>query len=99
MEFQEKEYDFLTTPLWIDRGLEAIKKMASLKAQIDVKKRQEKVLREELRIATQRVNLFEKIKIPEAKENIRIITIYLGDQQTAAVIRGKFAKSKMAKKS
>jgi V/A-type H+-transporting ATPase subunit D len=39
------------------------------------------------------VNLFEKVKIPETKENIRMIRIYLGDQQTAAVVRGKIAKA------
>jgi V/A-type H+-transporting ATPase subunit D len=47
-----------------------------------------------LRITNQRVNLFEKIKIPEAKENIRMIRIYLGDQQTAGVARAKIAKRK-----
>ncbi|MBU1147018.1 MAG: hypothetical protein KKD11_01570, partial [Candidatus Omnitrophica bacterium] len=46
-------------------------------------------------IATQRVNLFEKIKIPACKENIRLIRIYLGDQQTNAVGRSKIAKKKI----
>ena len=49
----------------------------------------------ELRVTTQRVNLFEKVKIPECSENIRVIQIYLGDQQTAAVGRSKIAKRKM----
>ncbi|MBJ2357584.1 V-type ATP synthase subunit D, partial [Sphaerochaeta sp. S2] len=35
------------------------------------------------------------VKIPEAKDNIRRIAIYLGDQQTAAVVRGKIAKKKL----
>ena len=41
------------------------------------------------------MNLFEKVKIPEAKENIRVIGIYLGDQQTSSVVRGKIAKKKL----
>jgi len=40
------------------------------------------------------VNLFEKVKIPEAKENIRAINIFLGDQQTTGVARSKLAKGK-----
>ena len=52
-------------------------------------------LERELRATAQRVNLFEKVKIPEAKENIRVIGIYLGDQQTSAVVRGKIAKKKL----
>ncbi len=55
------------------------------------------LLEDELRITSQRVNLFEKVKIPETKENIRKIGIYLGDQQTAAVVRGKIAKKKLVK--
>ena len=47
---------------------------------------------EELRTTSQRVNLFERVKIPECKENIRVIKIFLGDEQTAAVVRGKIAK-------
>ena len=58
-----------------------------------------RLLGEELRITTQRVNLFEKVKIPDTKENIRLIQIYMGDQQTAAVVRGKMAKNKLVKVS
>jgi V/A-type H+-transporting ATPase subunit D len=48
-----------------------------------------------LRITTQRVNLFEKVKIPGAKEAIRLIKIYIGDQMTNAVGRSKIAKNKI----
>ena len=53
------------------------------------------LLENELRATSQRVNLFEKVKIPEAKENIRVIGVFLGDQQTAAVVRGKISKKKL----
>jgi vacuolar-type H+-ATPase subunit D/Vma8 len=43
----------------------------------------------------QRVNLFEKIKIPEAREAVRRIRIHLGDEMTAAVGRAKIAKRKL----
>ena len=51
-------------------------------------------LTQELTTTSQRVNLFEKVKIPECRENIRIIRIHLGDEQTAAVARGKLAKKR-----
>jgi V/A-type H+-transporting ATPase subunit D len=56
---------------------------------------QQRRLEKELRITTQRVNLFEKVKIPETKGSIKKIRVYLGDQQTAAVVRGKIAKRGM----
>ena len=48
----------------------------------------------ELRTTSQRVNLFEKVKIPECRENIRRIRIMLGDLETSAVARSKIAKRK-----
>ncbi len=56
------------------------------------------MLLKEFRVTSQRVNLFEKVMIPTAKANIKKINIYLGDQQTAAVVRGKIAKSNLIKK-
>ena len=50
-------------------------------------------------MTSQRVNLFEKVKIPEAIESIRRINIYLGDQQTAAVVRGKIAKKNLLQRA
>ncbi|MGB3975258.1 MAG: V-type ATP synthase subunit D [bacterium] len=96
--FKEKEYDLYRTPLWVDRGLNAVKVQIKRKAEIAVLGRKEEILGEELRITVQRIKLFEEVKIPEALENIRVIQIFLGDQQTAAVVRGKIAKTKIAKK-
>ena len=98
VEFDEKPYDFLLTPLWVDKGIEAIKEMISLKARLLVYQEQADILKEELRITTQRVNLFEKIKIPQAEESIRVIHIALGELQTAEVVRGKIAKAKIERK-
>jgi V/A-type H+-transporting ATPase subunit D len=91
----KKEYDLLHYPLWVDYALETLEKILALRAQIKILLRQQEVLRNELRITAQRVNLFEKVMIPQTKNNIRIINIYLGDLQTASVVRGKLAKSKI----
>jgi len=97
--FDEKEYDLLRTPLWVDFGLEAVKKLAALNAKHEILKVQRDLIREELRITTQRVNLFEKVKIPETIENIRVIRIFLGDLQTAGVVTGKIAKKKIEERA
>ena len=99
LTFDKIEYDIFKLPLWIDKGLVAIKDMAAFDAEIEVLREQIRLLGDELRVTTQRVNLFEKVKIPDTKENIRKIQIYLGDQQTAAVVRGKMAKNKIVKVS
>lgn len=93
-EFGRVEYDLFLTPFWIDAGLETLKGIVSLREEIRVIELGISVLRHELRITTQRVNLFEKVKIPEAKEAIRLIKIFIGDQMTSAVGRSKIAKNK-----
>ncbi|MFH1504108.1 MAG: V-type ATP synthase subunit D [Candidatus Omnitrophota bacterium] len=99
VEFDVAEYDFLTMPLWVDKGIEVCKKEIELKVQIAIYHKQAQMLKDELRITTQRVNLFEKVKIPQARENIRVINIYTGEMQKAGVVRGKIAKAKIDKQN
>ena len=95
MAFAHPDYDLFLTPLWVDSGLEALRVIVALDAEIAVIERGMEVLKRELRITTQHVNLFEKIKIPEAQEAIRVIKIYIGDQMANAVGRSKIAKRKI----
>lgn len=95
LTFKDISYDLNNYPLWVDRGIAALKDCARFDAIVMTKQKQIDLLSTELRTTSQRVNLFEKVKIPEAKNNIRVIGIFLGDQQTAAVVRGKIAKKKI----
>ena len=95
LQFREIDYDPGDYPLWVDTAVVKLQEIAGLDAEAKTLRRRAELLEQELRVTSQRVNLFEKVKIPEAKENIRIIGIYLGDQQTAAVVRGKIAKNKL----
>ncbi len=98
VEFEDVPYDFFTTPLWVDRSLSILKEQIARRIKIKILQEQIEVLQQELRVTIQRINLFEKVKIPETRENIRIIQIFLGDAQTAEVVRGKIAKSKIQSK-
>jgi V/A-type H+-transporting ATPase subunit D len=92
--FARAPLDLFATPPWFDDAVEALEQRVRLELEAAVLREQRRRLAEELRTTAQRVNLFEKIKIPEARENIRVIKIFLGDEQTAAVARAKFAKSR-----
>jgi len=97
-DFNEKPYDLIAMPFWLDAGLEALKQSILLKLQLGVLKEQLEIISQELTTTVQRINLFEKVKIPETQENIRKIRIFLGDQQTAGVVRGKMTKSKLTRR-
>lgn len=95
VEFPKARYDLFVMPLWVDTAIDELRALVSLQEEIRIVEEGIAVLREELRITTQRVNLFEKVKIPEAREAIRLIKIFLGDQMTNAIGRSKIAKDKI----
>ena len=95
LTFKDINYDVDDYPLWVDTAVFKLREIARLDALVSTLRKQTELLEKELRTTSQRVNLFEKVKIPEAKENIRVIQVYLGDQQTAAVVRGKISKKKL----
>ena len=95
-DFSRGDYDFYSTPLWVDIAADYIEKAISLDLEAEVLDEQVRLLESELRATSQRVNLFEKVKIPETQRNIKKISIYLADQQVSAVVRSKISKRKIA---
>ncbi len=95
VEFERAQPDLFQSPPWVDDALDALERLIRLKAARAVLEVQAERLGAELRVSTQRVNLFEKVKIPACTDNIRVIRIFLGDEQTAAVARAKLAKNKL----
>lgn len=94
--FPEAKYSLFGTPAWVDRALADLRDMSAHRAHLDVLDEEYSLLDHELTRIIQRVNLFEKVKIPESQNAIRVIRIKLGDEMTAAVGRAKIAKSKLA---
>lgn len=94
-DFARGDYDLYSTPLWIDLAANKMEQSLALDLEAEVLDEQIRLLLRELRTTTQRVNLFEKVKIPDTKTNIKSITVYLGDQQVAAVVRGKISKKNL----
>ncbi len=95
-DFMRSDYDLYTTPLWVDLAANHMEKAISLDLEAQVLDQQVALLERELRATSQRVNLFEKVKIPEAQQNIKKISIYMADQQVSAVVRSKISKRKIA---
>jgi V/A-type H+-transporting ATPase subunit D len=98
-DFSRSDYDLYKTPLWVDIAANHMERAMSLDLEAEVLDEQVRLLEVELRATSQRVNLFEKVKIPETKENIRKIGVYMADQQVAAVVRSKISKRKIALRS
>ena len=95
IETDVKEVDPWSTPAWVDDAVSTTTQILSLECERAIFEEQRRLIAAELQQTSQRVNLFEKVKIPQCKEAIRVIKIALGDEQTAAVTRGKIAKSRV----
>ncbi len=93
--FEPAAYSLFDTPLWFESAILGIKELITIREKIKIAQEKKQALEKELREVSIRVNLFEKILIPRALENIKKIKIFLGDQQLAAVSQAKVAKKKI----
>ena len=91
--------DLHTTEPVLDAAIEALEHLTRLRLEREVLEARRERLARELRVTSQRVNLFEKVKVPEAESAIRTIRIALGDMQAAEVVRAKIAKAKASAKA
>lgn len=97
--FKEPTYHLFDTPFWFDDALMLTRSLVSAKERIYVAKEKKKLLEQELREVSIRVNLFEKIMIPRTLGNIKKIKVFLGDQQLAAISQAKVAKRKILERA
>lgn len=94
VDFEVALYSMLAKPFWVDFLVDAGKHLVELRLRSQVAEERVRLLAEAVRTVTQRVNLFEKVLIPTAEDNIRKINIFLADAQRVSVVRSKIAKAK-----
>ena len=87
-------YSLLATPPWVDTLVQRLKDATEQRIRAEVAEQRVVILEVAVRRITQRVNLFEKILIPTAKQNIQKIRIFLGDAERASIVTAKIAKKK-----
>jgi V/A-type H+-transporting ATPase subunit D len=94
IECSVADYSRLATPPWIDTLVQRLKDTTEQRMRAEIAGERRNILQVQVRRITQRVNLFEKILIPTAKQNIQKIRIFLGDAERASVVTSKLAKKK-----
>lgn len=98
LTFNPVEYGLFEAPVWLDSAVLRLQKLVEEEIKVFIAYEKKAALEKELREVSIRVNLFEKVMIPKALGNIKMIKVFLGDQQLAAVARAKVAKSKIEAK-
>jgi len=99
VEFDVASYSMLSTPFWFDELVVCLKASATYRLRLQVYRERVRRMQGALRRVSQRVNLFEKVLIPNARRDIARIKIYLSDVERAAVVTSKIAKAKRARET
>ncbi len=94
LTFEDIEVDLLSTPLWVDAAMEVIRDQKTNRILVEIEERNLDLIREELAEARRMKNALKEVFIPETKENIRKIEIYLGDVERLAIGCAKLVKKK-----
>lgn len=90
--FSEPPYSVFATAYSFETVLDRLRAAISLREELRILKEQEKIISDGFRKTSQRINLYEQRLIPQCREALRKIAVYLQDQQAAAVGVAKTAK-------
>lgn len=92
-----KPYSFLATNHWMDHFSRLLIKATTLELHQKILNKRLVLLNKGVQKTTQRLNLFDKVLIPQAQHNIKKIRIVLSDNERAGVVTSKIAKNKRLK--
>ncbi|MDP2854766.1 MAG: V-type ATP synthase subunit D [Smithellaceae bacterium] len=90
--FGDLSYSAFATAYSFEIVLKRLREAIRRRERLRILLEQERILAEGFRKTSQRINLYEQRLIPECREALRKIAVYLQDQQAAAVGVAKVAK-------
>lgn len=96
VKFSVNKFSLFSLPSWIPSGVDLMKRVAELRIKIEVAKKKVEILEYARKKTTQKVNLYEKVQIPEYQESILKIKRYLEDDDNLSKSSQKILKTRMA---
>lgn len=94
LSFKDIELPYFQTSPWLIGSVPIVKAYLQAEAHVRLLNEEDRVVQNELRKTTQKVNLFDQVLVPNTKMAIRRIKIALQDEEVAMVSRGKIAKAR-----
>lgn len=96
IKFKLAEVSWWNLPAWIPGGIALLKEAIRLKLRTDILLEQIKVLENARKKTTQKVNLYEKVQIPEYEDAIMKIKRFLEDKENISKAAQKIVKNRKA---
>jgi len=97
VDFDITRFSLITTPSWLPAGLMLLKQAAALQVKIDVARKKVEILEYARKKTTQKVNLYEKVQIPEYQQAILKIKRFMEDEENLAMSSQKILKERLAR--
>jgi len=97
--FEEKPFSRHASPNWFPAGIEILKSLMDLRLRRRFLTKKFELLDYARKKTTQKVNLYEKVQIPEYNEAILKIKRYLEDEENLAKSSQKILKAKLERET
>lgn len=97
IEFREEEYSLFDKPKWFPDGISFLKELASTVTEKEIFNRKMVLLDHARRKTTQKVNLYEKVQIPDYEDAILKIKRFLEDEENLSKSAQKIVKKRQQK--
>ena len=99
IEFEIADISFFLQPAWVPSGIAILKRLIKLEIRLQVAHKQLEILYTARKKTTQKVNLYEKVQIPEYESAILKIKRFLEDKENISKAAQKIVKKKNEIKS
>ena len=96
--FKEEEFSLFDLPKWFPKGISMIKELAEIVTEKEIFTRKMILLDYARRKTTQKVNLYEKVQIPDYQDAILKIKRFLEDEENLSKSAQKIVKKRQQKK-
>ena len=94
IEFNIKNFSLFEQPFWFANGVEFLKELIRITIEMEIKERQMRLLNHARRKTTQKVNLYEKVQIPDYQRAILKIKRFLEDEENLSKSAQKIVKKR-----
>ena len=99
VSFEQRDFSLHANPNWFAVGLDILRAIAELKIKKQLASKKLEILEYARKKTTQKVNLYEKVQIPEIKDILLKIKRYLEDEENLAKSSQKILKTKLEREA
>jgi V/A-type H+-transporting ATPase subunit D len=96
--FEIGHYSLFNSPSWFMDGIELLKQLAHTGIEAEFARTKLELLERARKKTTQKVNLFEKVQIPNYKDSIRKVKRYMEDEESLSKSSQKIMRANLEKR-